>query len=240
MAGRGERLRPLTSSTPKTLLPLAGVPILGRTLAALERAGIRVITLVTGYRERQVVHYVRQKFPRLHVSIVRNPIYARTNTLYSLWMARRAARCKSFLLIDGDLVFEPKVIPLALAGKGNVLLCDSSVGPDHEAVKACGDWDGRVLRIGKAGDGVMSSLGESIGLAKIDMLSSRRLFDVCRLVLRSGGAREYYEAAFQRMIEEGVVFRAVDTQGAKWAEIDTKADLRRARALFNVSVKRGG
>ncbi|MGH9396845.1 MAG: NTP transferase domain-containing protein, partial [Terriglobia bacterium] len=173
VAGRGERLRPLTSSTPKPLLPLAGKPLLGRTLGMLERSGVRRITLVTGYRERQVKKYVHQEFPHLEVKFVRNPAYAKTNTIYSLWMARREARGESFVLIDGDLVFEPGSLELVLRTKGNLVLCDAQASLNSEAVKAYGGGDNRVLRIGKTAEGMMRPLGESIGLAKIGAGSSR-------------------------------------------------------------------
>lgn len=50
VGGQGTRLRPLTLTTPKPLLPVAGVPFLTHQLAALRRAGIGHVVLATSYR----------------------------------------------------------------------------------------------------------------------------------------------------------------------------------------------
>ncbi len=233
-AGRGERLRPLTRSTPKQLIPVGGKPILEHTLGVLEQAGVSSIIFVTGYRERRIQQYVARQFAHLKTRFIRNPIYARTNTLYSLWLARSAVNGRPLLLIDGDLVFEPVVLRSVLCSRGECLLaCDSSAAPDDEGVRVSGEPRGRIVRIGKNAATSWTALGESIGLARISSQASRWLFRTCGAILRSGGQKQYYEAAFQRMIEQGLAFSAVDIRGAKWVEIDTKADLRRARVLFS-------
>lgn len=56
--GRGERLRPLTDTTPKPLLPVGSQPIIDRNIELLRRAGIRDITVSTRYmHERFVEHF---------------------------------------------------------------------------------------------------------------------------------------------------------------------------------------
>ncbi|MEI6504170.1 MAG: glucose-1-phosphate thymidylyltransferase, partial [Armatimonadota bacterium] len=57
-AGEGTRLRPLTFSKPKHLLPVAGRPLLGHVLAALADAGLREVALVVGHRPEAVQRYV--------------------------------------------------------------------------------------------------------------------------------------------------------------------------------------
>jgi MurNAc alpha-1-phosphate uridylyltransferase len=44
-AGRGERLRPITDTTPKPLVPVAGKPLIVYHLEALARAGIRDVVI---------------------------------------------------------------------------------------------------------------------------------------------------------------------------------------------------
>ena len=57
-AGRGKRLRPYTDSTPKPLLPLRGRPTLDYVLAAVSRAGIERVCLVTHHLEQRIHEFV--------------------------------------------------------------------------------------------------------------------------------------------------------------------------------------
>ncbi|MCX6695067.1 MAG: sugar phosphate nucleotidyltransferase, partial [Candidatus Altiarchaeota archaeon] len=50
-AGQGTRLRPLTSTRPKPMLPVAGRPILEWGLSALEEAGVRSVYLIVGFKK---------------------------------------------------------------------------------------------------------------------------------------------------------------------------------------------
>ncbi len=234
VAGRGERLRPFTSALPKCLVHVGGKRILGRTLEILKRERIRRIVFVTGYRSAKIERFVRQEFPTMPVAFVHNPFYYRTNTLYSLWLSRAAVHGKPFLLLDGDLVFVRQIIERLLsAPSGNCLACDGSRRIDSEAVCVAGTRRGRVQLIGKRITASGTSLGESIGMAKFDGKFSRMLFDIATSLLGKRGSRGlYYEAAFQQMIHGGAEIQALDIRGKKWTEIDTKTDLRRARALF--------
>ncbi len=57
-AGEGTRLRPLTFSRPKHLLPVAGKPLVGRALDTIKEAGIQRVGLVVGHHPEEVQRYV--------------------------------------------------------------------------------------------------------------------------------------------------------------------------------------
>lgn len=50
VGGRGTRLRPLTATTPKPMLPVAGVPFLTHQIVKLRDAGVGHVVLATSYR----------------------------------------------------------------------------------------------------------------------------------------------------------------------------------------------
>jgi MurNAc alpha-1-phosphate uridylyltransferase len=52
-AGRGERMRPLTDTCPKPLLPVRGKPLIVWHLEALARAGVREVVVNTAWLEEQ-------------------------------------------------------------------------------------------------------------------------------------------------------------------------------------------
>jgi len=54
-AGRGERMRPLSDTTPKPLLKVRGKPLLEWHLLALARAGVREVVINTAWLEQQIV-----------------------------------------------------------------------------------------------------------------------------------------------------------------------------------------
>jgi MurNAc alpha-1-phosphate uridylyltransferase len=53
-AGRGERMRPLTDTVPKPLLPVHGKPLIEWHLEALARAGVRRVVVNTAWLEEQI------------------------------------------------------------------------------------------------------------------------------------------------------------------------------------------
>ena len=61
-AGIGERLRPLTLTRPKVLLPVAEKPILGHILDRIIESGIEDVTLIVGYMGDQVIEYVKNHY----------------------------------------------------------------------------------------------------------------------------------------------------------------------------------
>ena len=59
-AGEGRRVRPLTWSRPKAMIPVANQPIIAYTIDALVTNGIRDIIVVVGYRKEHVTRFLNQ------------------------------------------------------------------------------------------------------------------------------------------------------------------------------------
>ncbi len=232
-AGCATRLRPYSDDTPKTLLPVAGVPILRRTLTSLLRAGFDQFVIGTGYLEHMVRDAVASWFPSLDVTFVSNPDFRTTNNAYSLWLCREACANDGFILLDGDVVFDLAVVE-ELVDRGPDCLAVRSVGGlGLEEVKVTADRQDRVLAIGKHVP-VRSAMGESVGIELFSAATSRRLFDALHSRVHDQGlVNEYYEAAFQQILDEGVTLYGVDI-GSKYAsEIDTIDDLMAANARLS-------
>lgn len=58
-AGEGTRMRPLTLTKPKTMLPVAGKPIIQYNIEALRECGIKDILIIVGYKEEIVKNYFK-------------------------------------------------------------------------------------------------------------------------------------------------------------------------------------
>lgn len=229
-AGCATRLRPYSDDTPKTLLPVGGVPILRRTITSLLRCGFDQFVIGTGYLEHMVREAVGAWFPNLDVTFVRNEDFRTTNNAYSLLLCRPHVEDAGFILLDGDVVFDLAVVE-ELVERGPDCLAVRSVGEiGLEEVKVTADAEDRVLAIGKHVP-VRSAMGESVGIELFSAASSRRLFAALHHRMHTLGlVNEYYEAAFQQIVDEGTTLYGVDI-GSKYAtEIDTIEDLKAANA----------
>jgi choline kinase len=224
-AGCATRLRPYSDDTPKTLLPVGGVPILRRTITNLLRVGFDEFVIGTGYLEHMVREAVGSWFPGLGVAFVTNPEFRSTNNAYSLLLTRAQVERDGFILFDGDVVFDAAVVE-ELVDRGPDCLAVRSVGEiGLEEVKVTADAEDRVLAIGKHVP-VRSAMGESVGIELFSAGSSRRLFRALDQRVRGQGlVNEYYEAAFQQIIDEGCTLYGVDIGSRYATEIDTIDDL---------------
>ena len=78
----------------------------------------------------------------------------------------------------------------------------------------------------EAGD----AAGESIGVQKVGGPALPILWATLEAMRDSGDTGGYYEDAFQRMMQAGVIFQTVSIGHHEWTEIDDLADLEDARA----------
>jgi choline kinase len=229
-AGCATRLRPHSDDRPKTLLPVGGVPILRRTITSLLRCGFDQFVIGTGYLEHMVREAVASWFPDLDVTFVTNPDFRTTNNGYSLMLCAPHVENDAFILLDGDVVFDIKVVEQLVQHGPDCLAVRSVGGIGLEEVKVTADHNDRVLAIGKHVP-VRSAMGESVGIELFSATSSKRLFAALdHRVRQQGLINEYYEASFQQIIDEGCTLYGVDMGSLYATEIDTIDDLTAANA----------
>lgn len=230
VAGTGSRLRPLTNDRPKCLVEVGGRTILARLLDRLASAGITRAVLATGHRADALgAHFERHPSP-LALELVSNERFATTNNAYSLFTTRAAMGGHGFLLCDGDVLLGPGVVERLLEDEAdNALLVERRADMGEEEMKAVVDSNLRVTALAKT-IRPDAAFGESIGVQRVGEASAPALWNTLAEMMASGGEGQYYEAAFQRMIDAGIPFAAVPVTGEEWIEVDDVADLERAEA----------
>jgi choline kinase len=232
-AGRGTRLAPLTDNCPKPMVPVAGRPLLLRTLERLKQAGIadRDTVIVTGYREDMVEALMRRE--GLHCKLVFNPHWFDWNSWNSLAVARPVLEGSPFIQLEGDVLFDEKVIPrLIAAQKPAALAVEFKPEPDDEAMKAIVDEDLRITALSKQLD-AKRSIGEYVGVTMLSAEVGRLVFDDYDKFVPEGITHEYYDHSYHRLASRGAAdFYAVDVADCVSIEIDDPDDLRRAEAML--------
>ncbi len=228
VAGTSSRLRPLTNETPKSLLPVGSTPLLQRTLESLHRNHIRECVIVTGYYKEKIELFVQSLSLPLSISFAENPSYATTANNYSLWTAHPHIRGNDILMMDGDILFDSRLLSLLIHSPyPNGLIVRKTRHLGTEEIKVELDDSGLVRRIGKEIDPHVAA-GESIGIEKFSADTTERLFAILD---RRKERNEFYEASFQEMIDGGEKVHAVDSAGLPCMEIDTIEDLAAANEL---------
>lgn len=228
-AGVGSRLRPVTDSVPKCLVPVAGVPVLGWQLDALAAAGVSDTVVVAGYRASQVVEFCRGYGSRVRVVV--NADFDRTNNMFSLRLALRERASAAMFICNGDVVFD-SAIPQGIAAvqQGNLI----AVEPGRyieESMKVTVDAAGRITALSKAIQPA-SAFGVSIDLYKFSVGGIAAIGRVAdRLIENDRQANLWTEVAIDAALPD-LDARPFDIDGARWIEIDTLEDLAEAGRLF--------
>lgn len=83
-AGMGTRLRPLTESTPKSLVKVNGKPMIERQIEFLKERGINDIVILTGYLKEKF-DYLAEKY---NVKLVNNDKYDIYNNIYTMYIVK--------------------------------------------------------------------------------------------------------------------------------------------------------
>ena len=109
-AGMGKRLKKYTKDGTKCMVPVNGKPIIDYTLEALAKAGIKKVTVVVGYKGEKLKNYLRGKYPGVEINYIENPVYDKTNNIYSLYLAKEVLAADDTLLLESDLIFKPEII----------------------------------------------------------------------------------------------------------------------------------
>jgi choline kinase len=232
-AGQGQRLRPLTTDLPKTLLEVAdGRTILDIALANLRAAGLERVVIVTGFAAGRVEERVAELERRHDVALelVFNDRAEEWNNAYSLWLAREHFG-EGVLLVNGDTVHPASIQRRLLEsrGPGVLLAVDDVKTLGEEEMKVLLADGGALERINKAVDPTVAH-GEYIGLTLIEPAAAEALADALEATWRRDPGL-YYEDGFQELVDRGGLVGTTPIGAVEWCEVDDHADLARAREI---------
>src|SRR5439155_6292686 len=158
-AGKGSRLEPVSGETVKCLLGLGGITLIERQLRYLRASGISEIAVVVGFEAERIRHACGPE-----VEYIENPIFAETNSMYSLWLARHFFG-HGFVVLNSDVFFHPQLLTDLLTARHEDAILVSyrngtKYGDEEMKVKMNG---GRLLDISKTMDPDEAD-GENVGI----------------------------------------------------------------------------
>ena len=237
----GKRLKPLTDTMPKCLTEINGKSILVNALDILRRNEIQEVILVVGYLAEKVKEKVGDNFRGVKIKYVENKIYDKTNNIYSLWLARDYLN-EDILLIEGDIIFEEKVIRLLLESPYENCTALDHYTPLLDGLMVSLSEDGLIkgIYLMKDQEGNDFDYSDKFKTVNIHKLSKAFLVDkyLKRVdeMVSHGDVNCFYEEALKDILDRGglgeLFMKGVIVKGCKWFEIDTLQDIMIAERVF--------
>ncbi len=206
VAGTGARLRPLTYTQPKPLIPVAGKPIISFIIEQLMAVGIQDFVFVIGYLGEKIKDYVEQTYPQINKVFVHQE--ERFGSAHALWTAKDAIKTADEVVVFfGDVIIDvdfKKVLELPASCFGVKKVSD----PREFGVVEY-DEEGRVTKVVEKPRIPRSDMA-MVGFYKIrevDALLEALDFNISHNI-RTNGEFPLTDA-LMRMIEKGVVFSTI-------------------------------
>lgn len=227
VAGVSRRLYPLTEYHPKCLMELGGRTIFDFQMEALLAAGIREVCLVVGYRREQIIEHAERTYSNVRFTYRINHHFFETNTAHSLWCAGDEFVNQDFVYLNGDVLFEPKLLQRLLDSPVAAALAVEAKRCGEEEVKVIVDDERRIHGISKQLD-PEKCLGEFIGVARFCAPMNAAFLKALDQLKAEGARNAYFEAALDRIAPE-FPLHAVDVTDLPCIEIDFVEDYEAAR-----------
>lgn len=231
-AGEGTRLRPLTSTRPKPMLPVAGKPILEWDLEALSDNGFRKALLIVGYKKEEIVDYFGKRFKELRIEYITQK--EQLGTAHAVSVVEDKIK-DEFLVMNGDLIISNELIRGLVnkhrENKSKTSLCLVKVKNPSEfgIVKLKGK---RVTEIKEKPKKPESDLAN----AGIYILN-REIFDAVRKIEKSMRMEYEITDAIKILIKKGEV-HGFKSKG-RWIDIGRPWDLLDANEIMIREMKLG-
>lgn len=236
-AGMGKRLKELTQNNTKCMVKVNGITLIDRMLHQIERQHLSRIIIVVGYEGQKLIDYISTLEIQTPIVYINNPIYDKTNNIYSLALAKDWLCKDDTLLFESDLIFEDSVLEALMNDPRDTLaLVDKYESwMDGTCVKLADDDSIEAFVPGKKFKfNEIKEYYKTVNIYKFSKHFSETHYVPFLEAYQSAlGQNEYYEQVLRviTMLDEPVI-KAKRLDGQRWYEIDDIQDLDIAESIF--------
>ena len=236
-AGMGKRLGEYTEANTKCMVPVNGTKLIDRALLQLSRLNLSRVVIVVGYEGQKLMDYLGNEVNGLNIEYVVNPIYDKTNNIYSLALAKEKMQEDDTLLLESDLIFEDGMLNLLLNNPFPNLALVAKYETWMDGTMVCIDSENNIVNfVTKAAFNYhnVDQYYKTVNIYKFSKeFATTKYVPFLEAYTKSVGNNEYYENVL-RIISflNSHDLKALPVGNLKWYEIDDKQDLDIAEALF--------
>ena len=246
-AGMGRRLGDYTKNNTKCMVPVNGVRLIDRLLGQLAKQHLNRVIIVVGFKGKELREHVEElritnyelqpRESELKIEFAENPVYDKTNNIYSLAIVKDKLQEDDTLLIESDLIFSDNMIPMIV----------NAPYPNLALVAKYETWmDGTMVRLDDDQNIVnfiskdafdyndIDSYYKTVNIYKLSKeFSQQKYVPFLDAYTKAVGNNEYYENVLRIIsLLNNHDMKALPIGQEKWYEIDDKQDLDIAEALF--------
>ena len=230
-AGLGSRLGNLTKDIPKCMIEVNGQTLISRQLEIIEDLNFSRIIIITGHKADLLKKHIKSLKLKTEVIFLHNKNYAQTNNIVSVSLASNFMQQCDSVLIESDLIFEPRLLQNLLNSRANkVVVSEYQNYMDGTTV---------IFKNGKIEFGNFTTENSNQIFKTVNIYYFTNSFvkqvygPLLKIYLDQGLADSYYETPLSLVgnINIGLIEPMVTTD--KWYEIDDVNDLDIASVLFS-------
>lgn len=236
-AGMGRRLGEFTADNTKCMLEVNGVRLIDRMLDQLDTLCLERIVIVIGYEGQKLKNHISKHYPTKQIVFVENPVYDKTNNIYSLWLTRGFMAEEDTLLLESDLIFEDRVLKAAIESefKDCALVSKYETWMDGTMVRI--DDDNNIVNFIPKKAFKYSDTAFYYKTVNVYKLSKefivKHYLPFLEAYIKVLGENEYYEQVLRVItLIDNCGIKALPITGMHWYEIDDVQDLRIAETIF--------
>ena len=234
----GRRLGELTKENTKCMVEVNGVRLIDRLLGQLSGLSLRRVIIVVGYQGQNLMDYIGHRYDgRLTIEYAENPIYDKTNNIYSLSLVKEKMLEDDTLLIESDLIFSDRLFQMILEDEY----------PNVALVAKYESWmDGTMVRIDEARNIVnfvpkkafryedVDEYYKTVNIYKFSRdFCEQKYVPFLEAYCHALGNNEYYEQVLRVItLLDSAELKALPVGDEKWYEIDDIQDLDIAETIF--------
>lgn len=236
-AGKGSRLGKYTKNNTKCMLEVNGIKLLDRAINALKKANIHKLILVLGYEKDNVKEYVDNNVKDMEIIYVDNDIYDKTNSIYSLFLARDYLLNDDTILLESDLIYDENLIANLINSKYESAAVVAKYEQWMDGTVTITDDDNNITNVIEKKDFEYSNIDKyykTVNIYKFSKEFSEKLYvPFLESYIKAFGNNDYYELVLKVISNLNKShLKAYKVSNELWYEIDDCQDLDIASTLF--------
>ena len=236
-AGMGRRLGELTKNNTKCMVEVNGVKLIDRMLTYLSHLDLKRIVIVVGYQAQNLMEYVENQYKNLVIEFVNNPIYDKTNNIYSLALAKEKFKEDDTILLESDLIYEESMLRLLVDNQQPDLALVAKYEKWMDGTMVTIDDERNILNFISKKEFKQEEIDKYYKTVNIYKFSksyiNNQYLPLLEAYCQMKGNNEYYEEVLRvlTMIDKSSL-KALPIGDEKWYEIDDIQDLDIAETIF--------